>query len=263
MNRCDAGLDIVMVHKDIRTMGNPIVVDLSHWNPTPDWATLKANGTIGVIHKATEGTGYVDDTLFSRASAAIKAGLCWSTYHFLKGGNPTGQMAHYLKTIDPRQGERVCIDHEEKATLDELKAAVKYIRTNRPDLQVTIYSGHTIKEQLSGHDAYLAENTSLWLAQYSSTPTWPKETWPQWALWQYTDQAPAVGVSAKVDGNKWNGSEENLIKWFGPADAVPEPEPEPGPEPEPFIYRAAYEVPPGEQVNVYVNGKLVWNGVGE
>jgi GH25 family lysozyme M1 (1,4-beta-N-acetylmuramidase) len=38
-------------------MPNPVVVDISHWNPTPDWAKLKADGTVGVIHKATEGTG--------------------------------------------------------------------------------------------------------------------------------------------------------------------------------------------------------------
>ena len=68
------------------------VIDLSHHNPTPDWAKLKAAGCIGVIHKATEGTSYKDPTLYDRAKDAMAAGLKWSTYHFLRPGSMSAQM---------------------------------------------------------------------------------------------------------------------------------------------------------------------------
>jgi lysozyme len=214
-------------------MSNPKVIDISHYQPDPiDWQQVRAGGTIGVIHKATEGTSYVDDCLFERARAALDAGLAWATYHFLKDNNPEQQMQHYLDTVDPVIGERVCIDHEEKASLDELKQAVQYLQAKRPDLQITIYSGHTIKDQIgtgpeSAHDAVLA-TTSLWLAQYTTgTPNWPENTWPQWSLWQYTDSASVSGINGNVDGNKWNGSDEALVRWFGPPSAV-DPSPEPG-----------------------------------
>lgn len=242
-------------------MPNPLVIDLSHHNPTPNWTTLKDNGTVGVIHKATEGTSYVDDQLFRRAKPAMDAGLCWSTYHFFHG-NAEAEMRHYLDTIDPRQGERVCIDHEADATLSELKAAVQYLLDVRPDLQITIYSGHTIKDQLgSSCDVFLQENTSLWIAHYTSNsaPSWPKGTWPQWSLWQYTDKASATGVSAGVDGNRWNGDPANLPKWFGPAEAVvPEPEPEPTPEPEEqWIDVAITRSSPMVTVSVTLDGEVV------
>src|SRR5262245_34602417 len=107
MQRADAGVTIVMRHSDIRgpAMTSP-VIDISHHNPTPDWAKLKSGGVVGVIHKATEGSSYVDDMLFTRARAAMDADLCWSTYHFLRPGDMEDQMEHYLGTIDPRQGER-------------------------------------------------------------------------------------------------------------------------------------------------------------
>lgn len=212
-------------------MTNPAVVDLSHWNPTPNWKTLRANGTFGCIHKATQGVSMVDDQLFSRAQGAIAAGLGWSTYHYLERGNIDKQMKHYFNTVDPRPGERMVIDHEADASLDELKKAVKLLLGTPRNLQVTVYSGHTIKDQLGDTcDEYLRDNTSLWIAHYASQPTWPKATWPAWSLWQYTDKASVAGISQPVDGDNWNGSVENLIKWFGPAAPAPEPEPEPEPE---------------------------------
>lgn len=239
------------------------VIDLSHHNPTPDWDKLKAAGCIGVIHKATEGTSYVDKTLFSRAKEAMAAGLKWSTYHFLRPGKITAQIDHYLATIDPVEGERIVLDHEDAGvSLTDLEKAVRYIATIRPDLQVTIYSGHLIKEQLNGNRSKELAATSLWIAQYTSAgkPSWPVETWPAWSLWQYTDKATVPGISAPVDANRWNGTSEALLSWFGPAGSeVPEPAPDPVPEPAPG--RETVDIfistPEGVPVSVTINGQLV------
>jgi GH25 family lysozyme M1 (1,4-beta-N-acetylmuramidase) len=153
-------------------------------------------------------------------------------------------------------GSRVCIDHEEQATLAELEQAVQRIRDQRPDLQVTVYSGHLIKEQLgSVRSAILAENTSLWIAQYTTAaaPSWPKSTWPAWSLWQYTDKAKVAGTSQPVDGNRFNGSDGNALKWLQP---VVEPGPDPVPEPESRV-SVSISVPYGTEVSVSVNGKVV------
>lgn len=242
-------------------MTDPIVVDLSHHNPTPDWAMLKAGGIVGVIHKATEGTGYTDPTLFKRMSAAKAAGLLTATYHFMRPGKLAQQIDFYLKTIDPVPGERVVLDHEDAGvSVNDLAYAVAHLIEQRPDLQVTIYSGHLIKEQLGqGYNGMLAGQTSLWIAQYTTAaaPSWPKGTWPAWSLWQYTDHATVPGISAGVDGNRWNGSEDALIKWLSPAGTpapAPTPEPTPEPTPDPGHYvKIDIEVGPGVEVFVNVN----------
>lgn len=238
-----------------------LVVDLSHHNPEPNWTQLRAGGVVGVIMKASEGQTFIDKTFTKRRQAALSAGLKVSSYHFFHG-NAQAEMAHYLATVQPRQGERVCIDHEAKATLQQLIDAVRYIRETRPDLQITIYSGHLIKEQIGGeYVGALAANSSLWIAHYTSAtaPSWPKATWPSWSLWQYTDKANAPGISKPVDGNRFNGSAENCALWFGPITAPP-PRPEPQPEPEPPSTPAvivSVQASANVALQLVVNGRIV------
>lgn len=239
-------------------MPNPIVIDMSHWQEDPDWAKLKSNGTVGVILKATEGTGYTDPTYAKRKKAALQAGLLVSSYHWLKAASINAQMDRFLAVVAPVKGERVCIDHEDDASLAQLKQAIQYLLTKRPDLQVTIYSGHLLKQQLGAkNDAYLATYTSLWLAQYTAgSPDWPKGTYPNWSLWQYTDKFDKadglVGMKGPVDANKWNGSTEALVRWMSPADQTPVPVPTPTPKPKTVTVRV--EGPDDVIVEVFING---------
>lgn len=230
------------------------VIDLSHHNPEPDWKALKHGGVIAVMMKATEGTSYVDPTWASRALKAQDAGLLIAPYHFFKGGNVTKQMDWFLSQSAAPQGGRIVIDHETDATLDELCQAVTYVRGKRPDLQLTVYSGHTIKEQL-GSTGVRNEliGTSLWIAQYTSAsaPSWPKQQWPQWSLWQWTDKETVPGISQPVDGNKWNGSPENLVRWMSPTGSQPAPAPEPS-VPQVTV---SIEAPEGVNIRVEINGQ--------
>jgi len=214
-------------------MTNPICVDLSHHNPTPDWAALKAGGTLGVILKATEGTTYTDPTFATRFAAAKAAGLSVCSYQFLKHGNVDQQMSYYLDVVDPEDGERVVIDYEDTAcTIDDLTAAVAYLQGLDLNLQITVYGASKLTDDARGHAAQLA-GTSLWAARYStSQPVIATDVWPSWSLWQYTDKATVAGISAPVDGNQFNGSADNFVAWMGPAaEPVPAPGPTPGPEP--------------------------------
>jgi lysozyme len=153
---------------------------------------------------------------------------------------------HYLRTINPVEGERVVIDYEEAGcTLDGLHDAVQALIDHGMDLQIAVYSGHLLKDQLgTTRDEYLAENTSLWLAQYTTgEPSWPHGTWPAYSLWQYTDDGNVGGIKP-CDCNRFNGSDEQLLAWIRPAGA-----PEPSRD---FIVNVTIEVPEGVTVNVKV-----------
>lgn len=199
-------------------MASP-VIDLSHHNPEPDWPAMKAAGVVGVIHKATEGTTYRDPDRQRRLAAAYRAGIKIATYHFMRPGNIAAQMDHYINTIDAAKGERVVLDHEDAGVpIRDLELAITSLWNKRPDLQITIYSGHLIKEQLGNNKNSLLSKTSLWIAQYNNVgPSWPKAVWSTWSLWQWTDKEVVPGISRPVDGNKWNGTTEALKRWFGPA----------------------------------------------
>jgi lysozyme len=148
----------------------PVCIDISHHQGTPDMREVAASGVLGLIHKATEGSSFIDDARAQNCSNAIAAGIAVSTYFWLKPGDGRSQAEFYLSVVDPVDGERVVIDYEEDGcSLTTLKDAVQALLDYGKNLQITVYSGHLLKEVLGdSHDAFLAEHTDLWLAQYTS-----------------------------------------------------------------------------------------------
>ncbi|HEX5211624.1 MAG TPA: glycoside hydrolase family 25 protein [Pseudolabrys sp.] len=215
-----------------------ICVDISKYQKGFNFATFKQSGGLGVIMKATESTSIKDSSYPTFRPQALAQGLKVATYHFFRSSDPAGQANYYLAYAKPDLGERVVCDWEDdKCSPDMVVTFLKTIQQARPDLQLTVYSGHIAKEKLgSSKNQWLADNTSLWVCQYTSasSPSWPTATWAQWSLWQYTDQTPAPGFSGPVDQNRFNGPDANFLAWMGPASA-PAPSPEPPIEGRPII----------------------------
>lgn len=237
----------------------PLIVDLSHHNEVYDFDDMRAAGCIGVIHKATEGKSYSDAEFWIRRDEAQEAGLEWASYHFLKHGDVDLQMQNFLNKVQPQIGERLVIDFEDEAcTLDDLREAISILQDLAPLCELTVYSGHLLKEQLGGaHDSLLAQ-TSLWIAQYTTAaaPEWPKGTWPVWSLWQYTDCGSCPGVKGPVDANRFNGSIDQAYLWFNPEyDSGTPPVPPTPPEPAADVVRIDISAPEGVSVAVFVNGE--------
>jgi len=213
-------------------MLNNAVLDLSHHNGSVDFTEVKESGVIGIIHKVTEGTSFVDNCYDKNKKAAKAAGLLWGAYHFLRPGNMQTQAEFFVASV----GEYIdlyCADHEDDGvSVDDLKDfcnAVRDLVGLKP--QVIIYSGHLLKEQVGDdEDAELADYP-LWLAQYTSgTPSWPTQIWPQWWLWQYTEDGSCDGVNGDVDVNKYDGTAEELINEWGGEVKPKQPKPPPKPE---------------------------------
>jgi lysozyme len=164
-----------------------------------------------------------------------------------------------LSVIDPQPGERCVIDYEESGcTLTALRDSVQALLDYKRDLQITVYSGHLLKEQLGDdHDDFLAKHTDLWLAQYTSDEaniSWPSGTYPQWSLWQYSESGTIPGIDGcYVDLDNFNGNEAAFLKWIAPASVAPPPPP---PEPSEVV-SVAIDAPDDIGVRVTVNGSSV------
>jgi lysozyme len=237
---------------------HPSCIDISHWQDFPDFDQVRAAGVVAMIHKATEGTGYIDPNRTTNITNAVRAGIACCTYHWLSPGvSAAAQMEFYLDVVDPVEGERMVIDYEEQGcTLDELKEAVRALKADPRGLQVTVYSGHLLKEQLGNdRDDYLAENTDLWLAQYTDgQPSWPDETYDNWTLWQYSETGQVDGIyGSEVDLNQFDGPDDELIEWISPEGAAP-PRPQPPPGDTVFVNVIA---PDNIKIQVHVSGARV------
>lgn len=195
-------------------------IDISHWQKGFDLVEFAAGGGLAAIFKATEGHTLVDECYEDFVVSAMALDLPYASYHFMRPGDMREQARFFLEVVQPEDGERVVADYEDdRLDISELVEFLKEIQYINPTLQLTVYSGHLIKEQLGStrHD-WLANNTSLWIAHYtqSAAPKWPTATWPTWSLWQYSDREYVDGFSGPIDGDRFNGSDEQMLKWFRP-----------------------------------------------
>lgn len=191
------------------------VVDLSHWDEVDSFEEAKADGVAGIIHKATESNKYRDPAYDQCKNDALAAGLLWGAYHFLRPGNMKDQ-ARFFVSEAGKNLDLYAADHEdERVSLDDLKTFLREMKRLTGTSPI-IYSGHVLKEQLGDRRDDELSQYRLWLAQYTpGPPNWPKATFPQWWLWQYTDHGECAGIPGNSEGNldlnKYAGTRQQLI----------------------------------------------------
>jgi lysozyme len=178
------------------TAANALVFDISHFNGKVDFAAAYAAGQRGVIHKATEGTGYVDPMFHANLAAATAAGLLFGAYHFGTGDDPVAQAEHFLGTTAADGRTLLVLDWEPNPqgaamTLAQARAFVSHVQ-QRTGRWPGLYSGSTAREALGGHTDPVLGNCWLWLAEYGDSPEVPP-AWRGWTLWQYTDGSHGPG----------------------------------------------------------------------
>jgi lysozyme len=200
-----------------------VVIDLSHFNTVTDFNAVKGDGIVGVIHKASEGVGYVDPDYHARRAQALAAGLWWGAYHFGTSDDGAAQAQHFLSTVNPGPNDLLVLDFEQNTaggsmTLEGAEQFVSRVQaaTGR---WPGFYSGSYIRQLLgAGHNPTLA-NCWFWLSEYGPTPHVPAN-WPTWTMWQYTDgtigpEPHAVTGVGDCDRDQFNGEMDGLTRPWG------------------------------------------------
>lgn len=208
-----------------------MVVDLSHFQVVTDFKAVFNAGYRGVINKATEGTTFTDKTYASRRGLVHGAGLLYGCYHFIRPGNVKAQVEHFLTVANPDDDMLLALDYEDAGV--SLMAVEEFLgeilkRTGR---RAVLYGGAVLKEKIGGHQAPELAKHRLWLAQYTSHPSWPSQVWKAPWLWQFTGDGAGPkphsvpGISnVGIDINSYEGSPERLRdEWAaGPSLTAPE-----------------------------------------
>ncbi len=83
-------------------------IDVSHWQGTINWTSVKNSGVEFAFMKATQGNGYVDPTFHTNIRNATAAGVLVGPYHFCDvdtdSGNPldpVNEANNFLSQIEP------------------------------------------------------------------------------------------------------------------------------------------------------------------
>ena len=202
-----------------------VIIDLSHHNESVDLATAQGDGILGILHKSTQGSRFIDPTFADRRKQANAAGLLWGAYHFGTAADSVTQARFFLSVADPGPQDLIVLDFElneskpsNTMSLDQARA---FIGTVQDATGVTpgLYGGRYLKEQLGNAIDPLLQSCWLWWAQYSPAPNVPAN-WQAWTLWQYTDghhgQAPfTVDGIGSCDRDQYPDTPEVLrMKWL-------------------------------------------------
>ena len=239
------------------------VVNLSHYDMMrPDFAAMKREGIIGVIHEATYPSFVRDAKYFERQLAATRAGLLWGAYHYANGSDPVRQADHFLSAVsgawahvDPAvrgPGVLLVLDFEKNGhypggtmRVDQAVAFVERIR-ERTGVYPGLYSGeYHLRQALNGRQVTNAQRSVLakcwlWMANYRNEPR-PTAPWSYWSLWQYCGDGKgarprsvypiSVANIKKAERNIFRGNQSDLKEFWqrrawDPSGGKPRREPE-------------------------------------
>src|SRR5258708_29836001 len=95
------------------TATKPLVIDIYYGDQVQDFAQTKAFGIVGVIHKASEATGFTDKLYAARRKLATDLHLKWGAYHFFHGTEPVAEADHFLSVAEPDADTLVALDWED------------------------------------------------------------------------------------------------------------------------------------------------------
>jgi lysozyme len=183
------------------------VVNLSHYDLMhPDFAAMKSEGIVGVIHEATYPRFDRDAQYAGRQQAAARAGLLWGAYHYADATDPVRQADHFLSIVsgawsqaDPVSrpaGVLLVLDFEKNGhypggtmRADQAVAFVERIH-ERTGEYPGLYSGeYHLRQVLNSPKVTSAQRAMLtkcwlWIANYHYQPR-ATAPWDFWHLWQY------------------------------------------------------------------------------
>ena len=81
-------------------------IDVSHYQSTINWNSVKNAGTTFAVTKATEGTSYRDPSFLANWNGMKAAGIIRGAYHFARPGtDPVAQANYFINYVRPIRGD--------------------------------------------------------------------------------------------------------------------------------------------------------------
>ncbi|WP_206455463.1 GH25 family lysozyme [Aurantimonas marina] len=194
-----------------------LVIDAYEFNPI-NWQELTSDDRIaGFINKASDGLppewncGKADgddyklcknrwwkysvtkELYMTRREMAKMKGLVWGAYHLGRPGNPREQADHFIDFAEPAEDDLIALDIEDNSeewmSLADAEIFADQIKIRTGRYPVLYTNGSTAKAISDSRAQYpLLSRLPLWYARYRDdiTGKFPEETWPSYALWQFS-----------------------------------------------------------------------------
>jgi GH25 family lysozyme M1 (1,4-beta-N-acetylmuramidase) len=202
----------------------PAGIDVSHYQGSINWSSVKAAGIQFAYIKATESTTYTDPNFSANYLGAYNAKVIRGAYHFAHPDLSSGaaQATYFASHGGAWSADNLTLpgmlDLEGgcygKTTAAMQSWILDFYTTYKAKTSrdVVIYTSpswwNTCTGGWSGMSAKSPLNVAHWTT--AASPTIPSG-FPYWTFWQYSDSGSVSGVSGAVDRDRFSASSARLL----------------------------------------------------
>jgi GH25 family lysozyme M1 (1,4-beta-N-acetylmuramidase) len=202
----------------------PAGIDVSHYQGTINWSSVKAAGIQFAYIKATEGTSYKDPTFNSNYLNAYYAKVIRGAYHFARPDLSSGatQAAYFASSGGAWSADNLTLpgmlDLEGGCYGKSVSAMQSWILDfyntykSRTTRDIVLYTSPSWWNTCTGGWSGMYSRSPLFVAHWTtaSSPTIPSG-FPYWTFWQYTDAGSVSGISGAVDRDRFSAGPDRLL----------------------------------------------------
>lgn len=195
-------------------------VDVSKWQETVDWQSVKSDGIVFAFARVSDGLNYPDAFFSDNWTGMKQVGIIRGVYQYFRPSQDAVAQANYLiQEVRDAGGLEasdlppvIDIEKTEGMSASDILAKVdQWLETIKHGLGRTpiIYTGSYFWDENIFSDSYASY--PLWIPHYTTKecPLVP-DPWQEWKIWQYTDSASVAGISGNADANRFNGTLTDL-----------------------------------------------------
>lgn len=199
-------------------------IDVSHYQGTINWSSVKSAGIKFAYIKATESTTYKDPAFSANYLHAYNAKVIRGAYHFARPGLSSGaaQATYFAGNGGAWSRDDLTLpgmlDLEGGCYGKSASAMRSWVldfsstykeKTGR---EVVIYTSPSWWNTCTGGWSGMSARSPLFVAHWTSasSPSIPSG-FPYWTFWQYTDSGSVSGISGAVDRDRFSGDSSRLL----------------------------------------------------
>lgn len=205
-------------------------VDVSRWQGTIDWETLRKQGANFAYIKATDGGDHLDPMFQTNWRGAAAAGIARGAYHFFYWCRSGEEQAEwFIRNVPKELGALPPVidvewNHQSacnqtltpRLVISKMKAFMDRVERHYGQRPVIYATPDFYADNLRGQ----FKDYPFWLRSVSAHPS---ERYPdrEWVFWQYSGTGLSNGVTGEIDLNVFRGDKRQWHDWLIANGVVP------------------------------------------
>lgn len=199
-------------------------IDVSYYQGTIDWQSVKEAGTGFAFARATYGTTKVDPKFSVNWQVMRNAGVMRGAYHFFVAVEDALEQANFfINTVGSLSSGDLPPVLDVEAGSGTSGSLVNDVQTWLSAVEQKLGVTPMIYTAPSYWNEYMTSGFGkypLWVAEYGVTTPKSVKGWGEWTFWQHSQSGTVAGIEGTVDLDYFNGSLSELLAFANSSPGV-------------------------------------------